>query len=75
MSSNQKSTFLMDCCQAYSARLQKKYPLYGIHFNSIKSFLLHSQFEAWWVGVGSVQLPLFFVYLGLTNINSVDQPK
>lgn len=27
--------------------------------------LLHAQFEAWWVGVGSVQLPLFFVYLGL----------
>ena len=29
------------------------------------SFLLHSQFEAWMVGVGSVQLPLFFFYAGM----------
>ena len=32
---------------------------------AIYAFLLHSQFEAWWIGVGSVQLPLFFIYFGL----------
>jgi O-antigen ligase len=32
---------------------------------ALAAFILHSQFEAWWVGVGSVQLPLFFIYLGL----------
>lgn len=29
------------------------------------SFLLHSQFEAWMVGVGSVQLPLFLIFIGI----------
>jgi len=32
---------------------------------SLAAFLLHAQFEAWWVGVGSVQLPFFFIYIGL----------
>ncbi len=32
---------------------------------SLIAFITHSQFEAWMVGVGSVQLPLFFVYIGL----------
>lgn len=32
---------------------------------SLTAFILHAQFEAWWVGVGSVQLPLFFIYFGL----------
>jgi hypothetical protein len=32
---------------------------------ALAAFILHSQFEAWWIGVGSVQLPLFFIYLGL----------
>ena len=30
------------------------------------TFLIHSQFEAWMVGVGSVQLPLFLVFIGVT---------
>ncbi|MHB1688319.1 MAG: hypothetical protein ACYCVH_13220 [Ignavibacteriaceae bacterium] len=29
------------------------------------AFIFHAQFEAWWVGVGSEMLPLFFVCLGL----------
>ena len=32
---------------------------------ALAALLLHAQFEAWWVGVGSVQLPLFFVYIGM----------
>ena len=32
---------------------------------SIIAQIIHSQFEAWLVGVGSVQLPLFFFYLGM----------
>jgi hypothetical protein len=32
--------------------------------SAIAAFLLHSMFEAWWVGVGSVQLPLFFIFTG-----------
>jgi hypothetical protein len=38
---------------------------YSLITAAVAAFLLHSQFEAWWVGVGSVQLPLFFVYIGL----------
>jgi len=33
--------------------------------STLAAFLLHSQFEAWMVGVGSVQLPLFLILLGL----------
>ena len=33
-------------------------------FASIAAFFIHAQFEAWLVGVGSIQLPLFFFYLG-----------
>jgi len=38
---------------------------YSLLTAALAAFLLHSQFEAWWVGVGSVQLPLFFIYTGL----------
>ena len=38
---------------------------YSLLSAALAAFLLHSQFEAWWVGVGSVQLPLFFIYIGL----------
>jgi O-antigen ligase len=57
----------------------KKFRIYNLEFrmnknnnstlyiilSSLAAMLLHAQFEGWWVGVGSVQLPLFFVYLGL----------
>lgn len=33
-------------------------------FSVIIALIIHAQFEAWWVGPGSVQLPLFFIYLG-----------
>jgi O-antigen ligase len=33
-------------------------------FSAVIAFIIHAQFEAWWVGPGSVQLPLFFIYLG-----------
>ncbi len=33
--------------------------------SALVAFLVHSQFEAWMTGVGSVQLPLFFFYIGL----------
>lgn len=38
---------------------------YSLLTAALAAMLLHAQFEAWWVGVGSVQLPLFFIYLGL----------
>ncbi len=31
---------------------------------SLSAFIFHAQFEAWWVGPGSVQLPLFYFYVG-----------
>jgi hypothetical protein len=37
---------------------------------SLAAFILHAQFEAWWVGVGSVQLPLFFIYTGILGYGS-----
>ncbi|MBK9099396.1 MAG: O-antigen ligase family protein [bacterium] len=40
------------------------YTLYILN-SSLFAFILHAEFEAWWVGVGSVQLPLFYTYLGL----------
>ncbi len=33
--------------------------------STLAALLVHAQFEAWWVGVGSVQLPLFLIYLFL----------
>jgi hypothetical protein len=53
----------------YQLKIKSKhYSLFIIHYSllsAIAAFILHSQFEAWWIGVGSVQLPLFFVYIGL----------
>jgi O-antigen ligase len=46
---------------------------YSLLTAAFTAFLLHSQFEAWWVGVGSVQLPLFFVYIGLIVQSSTVQ--
>lgn len=40
---------------------------------ALAAFILHAQFEAWWIGVGSVQLPLFFVFLGL-NAHQFSSP-
>ncbi|MHB8338757.1 MAG: O-antigen ligase family protein [Ignavibacteriaceae bacterium] len=37
------------------------------------AFLFHGQFEAWWVGVGSIQLPLFFMYFGL-SVAAISNP-
>jgi len=39
---------------------------YSLLTAALTAFILHAQFEAWWVGVGSVQLPLFLLYIGLT---------
>lgn len=38
------------------------------------AFTFHAQFEAWWVGVGSTQMPLFFAYVGLA-IGVLNQDK
>jgi len=38
------------------------YTLYIVHCTLISLFI-HAQFEAWWVGVGSVQLPLYLIIL------------
>ena len=32
------------------------------------AFLFHGQFEAWWEGVGSEMLPLFFTFIGLATV-------
>ena len=45
--------------QSEAVNLNSKYILAALF-----ALLVHSQFEAWWVGVGSVQLPLFFFYAG-----------
>ncbi len=48
-----------------------------IIFSTISASIIHSQFEAWWVGVGSVQLPLFLSYLvwGLLSMNKLGLKK
>lgn len=40
---------------------------------SLAAFILHAQFEAWWVGPGSVQLPLFYFYAGTAAKTITDQ--
>ncbi len=47
-----------------------RHPEYRLLIASLSTFIFHSQFEAWMVGVGSIQLPLFFFYLG-----SIINPK
>ena len=45
-----------------------QYPVTSIQyilFASICAFILHGMFEAWWVGAGSFELPVFMVYIGL----------
>ena len=59
--------FILNKFRIYNLEFRMKknnYTFYIIH-SSLAAMLLHSQFEAWWVGVGSVQLPLFFIYFGL----------
>ena len=48
---------------------------YSLLTASLAAFIIHAQFEAWWVGVGSVQLPLFFIYIGLISRNSKSAPR
>lgn len=36
---------------------------YSLLTAALAAMLVHSQFEAWWVGVGSVSLPLFLIIL------------
>ncbi len=43
---------------------------YSLLTAALAAFLIHAQFEAWWVGVGSVQLPLFYIYFGLIVLSS-----
>ncbi|HEX9740983.1 MAG TPA: O-antigen ligase family protein [Ignavibacteriaceae bacterium] len=48
----------------------------SIFWASLTALLLHSQFEAWMVGVGSIQLPLFFFYIGsMTNAVILSKAK
>ncbi len=37
---------------------------------ALAAMLLHSQFEAWWVGPGSVQLPLYLIVLITSILNN-----
>jgi O-antigen ligase len=36
---------------------------YSLLTSALAAMLVHSQFEAWWVGVGSITLPLFLIFL------------
>ncbi len=38
------------------------YTLYIVHC-TLLVMLIHAQFEAWWVGVGSISFPLFLIFL------------
>ena len=57
-------TIKIGCMNAWVHAKMQSYS-HAIILSAIIAFILHSQFEAWMVGVGSVQLPLFFVYIGL----------
>lgn len=49
---------------------KNNYKYSAIILSSVIAFFIHSQFEAWWVGVGSIQLPIYIFFLG-SYINSV----
>lgn len=44
--------------------------------SAIVALCFHAQIEAWWIGVGSIQLPLFFMFcgnaIGIINDHSLD---
>jgi len=44
---------------------KKNYSLY-IVYSALIALLVHSQFEGWWVGVGSIHLPIFYLLLSMT---------
>jgi O-antigen ligase len=54
-----------------------KFSLLNTHYSLLLSaflaFIIHAQFEAWMVGVGSVQLPLFFMFAGCVVNKNVKQ--
>jgi len=47
----------------FSNRNQLHTAHYSLVTSVLIAMLVHSQFEAWWVGVGSVSLPLFLIVL------------
>ena len=49
-----------------------KHPESSILIASLAAFILHAQFEAWWVGPGSIQLPMFLIYIGLFHSTSIN---
>ena len=60
--------YLLKMQRVKSIELRDTSPINHIQFSIIISVLvaliIHSQFEAWMVGVGSIQLPIFFLYIG-----------
>lgn len=62
-------TCLPPACPARFASVARRVGRVGMVLHcTLFALLLHSQFEAWWVGVGSVQLPLFLIYLFLAAL-------
>ena len=49
-----------------------KHPESSILIASSAAFILHAQFEAWWVGPGSIQFPMFLIYIGLFYSTSIN---
>ena len=49
-------------------KLKNNYAFYIIYC-ALLVMLIHSQFEAWWVGPGSVQLPLYLIVLFTSILN------
>jgi O-antigen ligase len=43
-------------------KVKNNYTLYIVNC-TLLALLVHSQFEAWWVGVGSITLPLYLIFL------------
>ena len=61
--------FILRKFRKYNVEFRIKDNNYAVYIllSALTAFIIHAQFEAWWVGVGSVQLPLFFLYLGLVK--------
>jgi O-antigen ligase len=62
--------FIMPLVLLFIRRNDARNPIPGknnlsvILFASLAAFIIHAQFEAWWVGPGSIQFPMFLIFVG-----------
>ncbi len=68
-----KSKINLTIEQLNNSKIEFKHFAFFLSF--IIAFFIHAQFEAWFVGIGSVELPLYFLFIGAAlAITSYQEP-